>query len=108
MQDFIARYTRVAGSWNDEAGTKAYALEFVLGTIQAAGKAAIDDISAFKSAIPHFSAENPLARGRTTMTYFGTKDFLHKRQVGIPLVVNVIDKGQLRTLFTKSPEEILA
>ena len=37
------------------------------------------------------------------MTYFGTKDFQHKRQVGIPLVVNVIDKGQLRTLFTKSP-----
>jgi branched-chain amino acid transport system substrate-binding protein len=108
MNDFVERYIRLTGSWNDEAGTKAYALEFVLGTLQVAGKSAIDDISRFKSVIPHFSVENPLTNRRSSMSYYGAKDFQHKRQIGIPLVVNSINGGRLRTLFTLPPEEILA
>lgn len=107
MQDFVDRYIRLAGSWNDEAGTKAYALEFVLGTLQVAGKAAIDDISYFKGVIPHFSIENPLAKGRSAMSYYGAKEFQHKRQIGIPLVVNSIRSGTLQTLFSLPPEEVL-
>jgi branched-chain amino acid transport system substrate-binding protein len=108
MNDFVERYVRHTGSWNDEAGTKAYALEFVLGTLQVAGKAALDDISRFKSVIPHFSIDNPLTKGRSSMSYYGAKDFQHKRQIGIPLVVNAITNGQLETLFTLPPDEILA
>lgn len=33
MEEFIDRYTRIAGEWNDEAGTKAYALEILLATL---------------------------------------------------------------------------
>lgn len=108
MLDFMRRYVERFGTWNDEAGTKAYALEFVLGTLMVAGKRAVDDISHFKAAIPSFAIENPLATGRSSMAYFGAREFSHKRQVGIPLVVNTIRGGRLQTLFTRSAEEILA
>ena len=85
MEDFIRRFVGAAGSWNDEAGTKAYALEFVLATIQFAGKAALADTGRFKAVIPHFSIDNPLAKGRSLLAYYGAKDFRQKRQIGIPL-----------------------
>ena len=107
MEEFVQRFVRRVGAWNDEAGTKAYALEFVLGTLQVAGKAALDDIRLFKAAIPHFAIENPLARTRAAMAYVGTGEFQHKRQIGIPLVVNAIRKGRLETLFSQQPEEFL-
>jgi branched-chain amino acid transport system substrate-binding protein len=107
MEDFMQRFVRRVGAWNDEAGTKAYALEFVLGTLQVAGKAALDDIGPFKAAIPHFAIDNPLARTRASMAYVGAGEFERKRQIGIPLVVNTIRKGRLETLFTQQPEEFL-
>jgi branched-chain amino acid transport system substrate-binding protein len=107
MEDFVQRFVRIAGSWNDEAGTKAYALEFVLATIQFAGKAALSDTSRFKAVIPHFSIDNPLVKGRSRLTYYGAKEFHQKRQIGIPLVVNTVRQGKLRTLFAEKPEEIL-
>jgi branched-chain amino acid transport system substrate-binding protein len=107
MQDFIRRFVRRTGAWNDEAGTKAYALEFVLCTLQMAGKSALDDIGPFKAAIPNFAIDNPLAQTRASMAYFGAKEFQHKRQIGIPLVVNTIRQGRLETLFAHQPEEFL-
>ncbi|MCB1435503.1 MAG: ABC transporter substrate-binding protein, partial [Alphaproteobacteria bacterium] len=47
MGKFRDRYIQVAGEWNDEAGTKVYALYMLLKTIQAAGPAVIDDVEAF-------------------------------------------------------------
>ena len=41
------------------------------------------------------------------MAYVGAGEFRHKWQIGIPLVVNTIRKGQLETLFTQQPEEFL-
>ena len=61
MQDFMARYTRLAGRWNDEAGTKVHTLELILATLQMAGAGALDDIARFKAIIPHFSIENPMS-----------------------------------------------
>jgi branched-chain amino acid transport system substrate-binding protein len=107
MNEFIRRFTRIAGSWNDEAGTKAYALEFVLATLQAAGKSAVDNIERFKSVIPHFSIDDPLVKGRSPLSYYGAKEFRQKRQIGIPLVVNTIQRGELRNLFVQMPEELL-
>jgi branched-chain amino acid transport system substrate-binding protein len=108
MNDFIRRFIEAAGTWNDEAGTKAYAMEFVLATLQAAGKAAMTDISRFKAVIPHFSTTNPFVNGRAPLAYYGSADFRQKRQIGIPLVVNTIRGGRLETLFTQQPDEILA
>lgn len=107
MQDFMTRFISATGSWNDEAGTKAYALEFVLATLQAAGRAALNDIGPFKASIPHFSFEDPLVAGNTPLSYFGAREFRQKRQLGIPLVVNTIKRGKLHTLFAQRPEEIL-
>src|SRR5881296_2681522 len=44
MEEFIDRYTKAAGQWNDEAGTKVYALEMILLALQKAGPQAITDI----------------------------------------------------------------
>jgi branched-chain amino acid transport system substrate-binding protein len=107
MHDFMTRFVRAAGSWNDEAGTKAYALEFVLATLQVAGPSALDDVTRFKAAIPHFSFQNPLVNGRSSLSYFGAKEFRQKRQIGIPLVVNAIRRGKLENLFAQGPEEVL-
>lgn len=107
MEDFMARYIRKTGAWNDEAGTKAYALEFLLATLQFAGRASLEDVTRFKAAIPHFSVDNPLVKGRSSLTYYGAKDFRQKRQVGIPLVVNTINRGRLQTLFVQEPEHVL-
>ena len=52
MDRFIDNYERVAGEWNDEAGTKVYALEMILQTIKAGGAKAIDDVEVFKAAMP--------------------------------------------------------
>jgi branched-chain amino acid transport system substrate-binding protein len=107
MNEFVQRYTRAAGAWSDEAGTKAYALEFVLATLQMAGRAALTDIDRFKSAIDHFSTSDPFVGGRSTLAYYGAKDFLQKRQIGIPLVVNTIREGRLQTLFQQEAAELL-
>lgn len=108
MNEFIRRYVAAAGAWNDEAGTKAYALEFLLATLQVAGKGALSDISRFKAVIPHFSIDNPLVSGRAALAYYGSGDFRQKRQIGIPLVVNMIRGGRQQTLFSHAPEEVLS
>jgi branched-chain amino acid transport system substrate-binding protein len=107
MNEFVKRFISMTGSWNDEAGTKAYALEFVLATLQMAGRTAVEDIERFKAMIPHFSTDDPLAKGRSSLSYYGAKEFRQKRQIGIPLVVNTIKDGALQTLFVQQPEELL-
>jgi branched-chain amino acid transport system substrate-binding protein len=107
MNEFVKRFISMKGSWNDEAGTKAYALEFVLATLQMAGRTAVEDIERFKAVIPYFSTDDPLVKGRSSLSYYGAKEFRQKRQIGIPLVVNTIKGGALQTLFVQKPEELL-
>ena len=107
MRDFIMRYVRHAGHWNDEAGTKVHTLELILATLQMAGPRALADIDRFKAMIPHFSIENPLSNRRSLLAYHGARDLAHKRQIGIPLVVNKICRGRLETLFEQEPSEFM-
>ena len=107
MRDFMARYVRLAGHWNDEAGTKVHTLELILATLQMAGAGALSDIARFKATIPHFSIENPMSNRRSQLTYCGARDLRHKRQIGIPLVVNTISRGELKNLFEEEPSEFL-
>ena len=107
MQDFMARYVRLAGRWNDEAGTKVHTLELILATLQMAGGSALHDIAQFKATIPHFSIENPMSNRRSRLTYWGDRDLRQKRQIGIPLVVNTISRGELKNLFVEEPSEFL-
>jgi branched-chain amino acid transport system substrate-binding protein len=107
MQDFMARYVRLSGQWNDEAGTKVHTLELILATLQMAGAKALSDTALFKATIPYFAIENPMSNGRFTLSYWGDRDLRHKRQIGIPLVVNTISGGVLKNLFVKEPGEFL-
>ena len=34
MKEFVAAYKKRVGEWNDEAGTKVYALELILAVLQ--------------------------------------------------------------------------
>jgi branched-chain amino acid transport system substrate-binding protein len=104
MDEFAERYVDVAGEWNDEAGTKVYALEIILATLQKAGKAALDDVEVFKAALPDFSMKNPLLSEDAELKYVGDAYFDQPRQIGVPMVVNEVRDGEFKTLFIGSVE----
>ena len=104
MEEFAKVYEEVAGEWNDEAGTKVYALDMILETIKAAGPEAIEDIGAFKAAMDGFSMKNPFLKDGREMGYVGSGFFGQKRQLPIPMVVNTFQDGGFETLFVGSVE----
>lgn len=104
MEDFAKRYAQVAGEWNDEAGTKVYALETLLRTLQVAGPAAVDDVGAFLRAVPTFAVDDPFVSEKKALRYVGERSFNQQRQIGVPLVVNEFRGGEFETLFTGNVE----
>ncbi len=58
MEEFIERYIKMFGEYNDESNTKVYALEYIIETLKANPKA-INDVSEFKKTMETFSAPNP-------------------------------------------------
>jgi branched-chain amino acid transport system substrate-binding protein len=98
MREFVDRYTKMFGEYNDESNTKVYALEYILATL-AADPAAIDNIDEFKKTMDTFEAPNPYMVGDAKLKYVGTTSFGQKRQVAVPLVVNSYKDGAFETLF---------
>jgi branched-chain amino acid transport system substrate-binding protein len=98
MDDFIARYTKMFGEYNDESNTKVYALQYIIDTLKANPKA-IDDIAEYKKTIDGFSAPNPYVKGDKTLHYVGASSFGQKRQLAVPLVVTQYMNGKFETLF---------
>jgi branched-chain amino acid transport system substrate-binding protein len=105
MKKFVERYKKVAGEWNDEAGTKVYALQMIIYTLQKAGKAALTDVEAFKKAIPEVKVRNPFLKEERILKYVGTSYFGQPRQIGVPMVVNEVRNGKFETLFIGSVED---
>jgi branched-chain amino acid transport system substrate-binding protein len=105
MEEFIERYTDIAGEWNDEAGTKVYALEMILQTLKEAGAEAIDDVAVFKVAMPKVAAENPFVKGgEPPLKWVGEDWFGQLRQINVPMVINEYRDGAFKTLFIGSVE----
>jgi branched-chain amino acid transport system substrate-binding protein len=98
MKEFVDRYTKMFGEYNDESNTKVYALEYILETLKA-NPAAIDNVEAFKTTMDSFSAPNPYLKGDAKLTYVGNTSFGQKRQVAVPMVVNEYRDGAFHTLF---------
>ena len=98
MEEFIARYTKMFGEYNDESNTKVYALEYILDTLKADPKA-IDNIAEFQKTMDAFAAPNPYLKGEAKLHYVGTTSFGQKRQLAVPLVVNEYRDGKFSTLF---------
>lgn len=98
MEKFIERYTKMFGEYNDESNTKVYALAYILATLKAK-PSAIDNIDDFKTAMDSFSAPNPYLKGDKSLKYVGMTSFGQKRQIAVPLVVNVYKDGKFETLF---------
>ena len=98
MREFVDRYTKMFGEYNDESNTKVYALEYILATL-AADPSAMTDIDAFKKTMDTFEAANPFMVGDAKLKYVGTTSFGQKRQVSVPLVVNSYKDGAFETLF---------
>jgi len=105
MEEFIELYKDHVGEWNDEAGTKVYALEMILQTLAAAGPRAVEDVEVFKRAIPGLRYKNPFLKETKDLTFVGTPFFGQKRQIGVPMVVNVYQDGDFETLFVGSVPE---
>ena len=98
MKEFVRRYTDMFGEYNDESNTKVYALEYILETLKA-NPAAITDVNEFQKTMDTFEAPNPFMKGDQKLRYVGTSSFGQKRQVAVPLVVNVYQDGEFETLF---------
>ncbi len=98
MKEFVERYTKMFGEYNDESNTKVYALDYILETLKA-NPAAIDDVEAFKQTMDSFEAPNPYMKGDAKLKYVGMTSFGQKRQVAVPLVVNEYRDGKFETLF---------
>ncbi|MCY3674524.1 MAG: ABC transporter substrate-binding protein [Paracoccaceae bacterium] len=98
MKEFVQRYTEMFGEYNDESNTKVYALEYILETLKA-NPAAIDDVNEFQKTMDTFEAPNPFMKGDAKLSYVGMTSFGQKRQVSVPMVINVYQDGQFETLF---------
>ena len=98
MREFVARYTKKFGEYNDESNTKVYALEYILETLKANPKG-LTDVKEFQKTMDSFSAPNPYMVGDAKLKYVGSTSFGQKRQVSVPLVVNVYKDGKFETLF---------
>ncbi|WP_171179289.1 ABC transporter substrate-binding protein [Ruegeria sp. HKCCD8929] len=98
MKEFVDRYTKMFGEYNDESNTKVYALEYILATLNA-NPAAIDNVDEFQKTMDTFEAPNPFMKGDAKLRYVGTSSFGQKRQIAVPLVVNVYQDGAFETLF---------
>ena len=72
MKEFVERYTKMFGEYNDESNTKVYALDYILETLKA-NPAALDNVEEFKKAMDTFSAPNPYLKGDAKLTYVGTR-----------------------------------
>ncbi len=98
MEEFIDRYTKMFGEYNDESNTKVYALEYIIETLKA-NPAALNDVDEFKKTMDTFSAPNIYMKGGAKLRYVGTTSFGQKRQIAVPLVVNEYQDGKFVTLF---------
>ena len=98
MREFVTRYTKMFGEYNDESNTKVYALEYILETLKANPKA-MKDVKVFQKTMDTFEAPNPYMVGNAKLKYVGLSSFGQKRQVSVPLVVNVYKGGKFETLF---------
>jgi branched-chain amino acid transport system substrate-binding protein len=98
MDEFINRYTKMFGEYNDESNTKVYALDYILETLKADPKA-IDNVDEFKKTMDSFSAPNSYLKGDHKLKYVGSTSFRQKRQVAVPMVVNQYKDGKFETLF---------
>jgi branched-chain amino acid transport system substrate-binding protein len=98
MKEFVDRYTKMFGEYNDESNTKVYALEYIVETLKA-NPAAIDNVDEFKKTMDTFEAANPFMKGDAKLKYVGMTSFGQKRQVSVPLVVNEYKGGKFETLF---------
>ncbi|SDR61251.1 amino acid/amide ABC transporter substrate-binding protein, HAAT family [Rhizobiales bacterium GAS191] len=98
MKEFVARYTKKFGEYNDESNTKVYALDYILETLKA-DPAAIDNVDEFKKTVDSFAAANPYVKGDGKLKYVGKASFGQKRQISVPMVVNEYRDGKFTTLF---------
>jgi len=99
MKEFVDRYTKMFGEYNDESNTKVYALDYILETLKA-NPAAIDNVEEFKKTMDSFEAPNPYLKDpNAKLKYVGSTSFGQKRQVAVPMVVNEYKDGKFETLF---------
>jgi branched-chain amino acid transport system substrate-binding protein len=98
MKKFVDEYKKHVGEWNDEAGTKVYALEMILAVLKKNPKA-IDDVEVFKKEMAGFSIPNPFVKDKTTLRFVGKSDFGRVSQIGVPLVVNEFNGDTFEPLF---------
>lgn len=107
MIEFMETYIEIAGEWNDEAGTKMYALPMIIYTIQQAGEKALTDIEEFKKAMPDVKVPDLFIKEELnkTLKWVGESYFGQNHQVGVPIVITIVRNGKAEALFIGEVED---
>jgi branched-chain amino acid transport system substrate-binding protein len=105
MQAYYDRYVEKFGVWNPDAPTKLYTT-FVMGAmIQRAGTTT--DTDAFMKAFQTMQLKTPYLKGDHVVRGVGLKEFGINNQIGVPLCLAQIQKGEAVVIYTHfaEPEE---
>jgi len=103
MERYMEEYMEIAGEWNDEAGTKLYAIPMIIYTIQEAGSAALKDVEAFKKAMPDVAVDDPFVNEEHSrvLKWVGEEYIGQNHQVSVPIVITQIKNGKSEVVVVK-------
>ncbi|MDD5014017.1 MAG: ABC transporter substrate-binding protein [Atribacterota bacterium] len=96
MERYMEEYIKIAGEWNDEAGTKLYAIPYIIYTIQESGSEALKDVEAFKEAMPDVEVDDPFVNEKYSrvLKWVGEEYIGQNHQVSVPIVITQIKNGK--------------
>ena len=86
MEEFAKEYAKVAGEWNDEAGTKVYARGDHPRDAARIPKRLNDVARNSKRRQRSFGMANPFLKDKAALKFVGRKYFGQPRQIGVPVV----------------------
>lgn len=100
---FIKRFKARFGTWPDEAGSRAYAAEFLLRMIQVTGPSALKNTRSLRGNMHDLPLADPFFRNERELRLIGGKRYGRNVQLNVPVVVKEIYDGRYRTRHVHEP-----
>jgi branched-chain amino acid transport system substrate-binding protein len=92
--DLKQRYLDLAGSWDLEADTKLYALEFILACIQEFGSAALEEPSIIYQSMDEVCFQDPFYLEPHMISIVGCQKSGQARQIQTPIRISRMENGR--------------
>lgn len=101
--EFARRFRATHGELPDEAGSRVYAMEFILRMIQAAGPSALTNTRDFRKRMRELALADPFFKTERELKLVGRAAYGQNAQLNVPVVVKEIYDGQYQTRFVHDP-----